>query len=81
MERENSLPCSLDSAFRPYPELHESSPQYTTYFSEIHSNIILPSTPMYSEWSPPFRFSDQNYVYTSRLSCMLHNPPISYYLI
>jgi len=30
------------------------------YFSKIHTNIALPSTPRASEWSLPFRFSDQN---------------------
>jgi hypothetical protein len=45
-------------------------PEYTfpTYFPNIHSNIILPSTPRSSACSLPFRFSNQNTVHTSYLS-------------
>jgi hypothetical protein len=28
---------------------------------EVHFNIILPSTPRYPKWAPPFRFSDKNF--------------------
>jgi hypothetical protein len=31
-------------------------PNSPPYFSNIHSDIILPSTSRYSEWSLPFRF-------------------------
>jgi hypothetical protein len=37
--------------------------------------------PISSEWSFPFRFSDQNSVCTSHLSCVLHALPISPSLI
>jgi hypothetical protein len=33
--------------------------KFTQYCPKIHSNIILPSVPMSSAWSLPFRFSDQ----------------------
>jgi len=36
-----------------------------TFFSKIHSNIILPPTPMSSEWSLFFRFSDYLYEFIS----------------
>jgi len=42
MEPEGSLPCSQEPAIGPYPEPNESSPYHPTYFSKIHSNIILP---------------------------------------
>jgi hypothetical protein len=38
------------------------------YFSEVHSDIILPSTPRSSEWCVSFMFSDQNFVPISHLS-------------
>jgi len=37
------------------------------YFFKIHSNIILPFTPRSSEWSLPFRVSEKNFLYISRL--------------
>jgi len=49
---------------------------FLPYFPKIHFNIIFPSTPRYSEWSLPFRFSDQNVVCISRLShaCYMSRP-------
>jgi hypothetical protein len=46
-------------------------------FPKIHSNIILPFTPKSSEWSSPFRFSDQTCVCISHLSdaCYVSFPP------
>jgi len=41
---------------------------FPPYFHNIHFNIILPSTPMSSEWSLPFRFIDKNIV------CISHFP-------
>jgi hypothetical protein len=32
---------------------------FPSYFPKILSNIILPSTPSYFEWSLPLKFSDQ----------------------
>jgi len=42
--------------------VHTSLP----HFHKIHSNIIFLSTPRSSMWSPPFRFSDTNFV------CIFH---------
>jgi len=55
MEPEVSLPCSRDPSSGPYSE----HPVYTfrPYISEIHSNIIFPSMPQYSEYSLSFTFS------------------------
>jgi hypothetical protein len=48
------------------------------YFSRIHSNIIFPYTPRSSEWSLPFKFSNQNFVCISYLFiCVLHALSIS----
>jgi len=55
---EISLPCSQGPATNPYPEPDESSPQLLTYIPKIHSNVILPSTHISSDWHLPFRFSD-----------------------
>jgi len=38
------------------------------YFSKSHSHIIFPSTPRSTEWSLPFRFTDQNFVRIYNLS-------------
>jgi hypothetical protein len=37
------------------------------YFLKIHSNIIFPSTPKSSEWSHPFTFSDQDFIWISQI--------------
>jgi hypothetical protein len=37
------------------------------YFPKIHLNVIHPSTPRSSQWSPPFRPPNQNVVCTSHL--------------
>jgi len=44
------------------------------HFSKIHSNIILPSTPWYSKWHIPLRFSNKNFVWISRLSYTCYMP-------
>jgi len=38
------------------------------YFSKIYYNIIFPSMTMFSEWSPPFRFLDENTACISHLT-------------
>jgi hypothetical protein len=67
------------------PTLSQIHPVHTLppYFPNIHSNIILPSTLRSLDWSLPFWFSDQNYVYISHLShaCyMPHSPHLSSYV-
>jgi hypothetical protein len=39
----------------------------TSYFFEIN-NIVFPSTPKFSEWSLPFRFTDQAFALISHLT-------------
>jgi len=52
------------------PILNQMQPVhiFPPYFPKIHSNIILPSMTRSSEWPLHFRFADQNFVRTSRLS-------------
>jgi len=38
---------------------------FPPYLFKIYSRIIILPTPRSSEWSLPFRFSDQNFVYIS----------------
>jgi hypothetical protein len=47
---------------------------FPPYFPNIHSNITIPSTPRSSEWSLPFRFSNQDTVRISRLSHACYMP-------
>jgi len=81
MEPEGSLPCSQDPATGSYPEPYASSSHPPTLIPKIHSNVILPLTPKSSEWSLPFRISDQNIVHISHLSSACYmprpsNPPL-----
>jgi len=43
-------------------------------FPKIHSNIILPSKPWSSEWSPSLVFSNKNYICTSHLYHVCYMP-------
>jgi hypothetical protein len=40
---------------------------FQLYFLKIHANITFSSTPRSSEWSLPFRFSNQKFLYISQL--------------
>jgi len=53
----------------PVPILSQFDPVHTptSYFPNIHLNIILPSTPGSPKWSVSFRFPDQNPVNASPL--------------
>jgi hypothetical protein len=57
MEPEGSSLYTQKPATCPYPELNLSSLRPHTNLSKIHFNIILPSTPGSSKWSPSLRFS------------------------
>jgi hypothetical protein len=59
MEPEGLSPCSQELATCPYPEPNESNPHPQTLFPKIHLNVILPSTPRSSQWSPPFIFHNE----------------------
>jgi len=50
---------------------------FPAFSSKIHFNITILCASTYSKWSFPVRFSDQNFVCISQLSCMLHAPSIS----
>ena len=80
MEPEGSLPHSQQPAPSSYPEPHQSSLCSSTHFSKIHFNIILPSMPVFSKWSPSLRFRHQNPICISAPPHVLHTPPISYLL-
>jgi hypothetical protein len=50
IETEGSLPCSKQPTTGSYSEPDESSLHtFLRYFLNVHSNIILPSTPMSSD--------------------------------
>jgi hypothetical protein len=65
------------------PTLNQMHPAPTSspYIHKIHSNIILPSTPVSSKLSLPFRFSNHNIARVSHVPCVLYAPPISSSLI
>jgi hypothetical protein len=48
---------------------------FPPYFPKIYSHIIFLSIPIPSEWSNPFRFSEQNSVPISHLSHACYMPP------
>jgi len=50
------------------------SPQFNLL--KIHSNIILPLTPVYSMWPLSLRFPHPNSVYASSLPHTCHMPPV-----
>ena len=60
----------------PVPILCQLDPVHisTSYFLNIHLNIILPSTPGSPKWSLSFRFLHKNSVYASPLSRTRHMP-------
>jgi hypothetical protein len=53
MEPEGSLPCSQDPTTGPILSQINPVHNFPSYFPNIHSNIILPSTPRSSELSLP----------------------------
>jgi len=78
MEPEGSLPCSKESINGPYHQPDASTLYLPPYFPKIHSNIIISTMPRSSEWSPPFRSSNQNSVC---ISDVLQVHSISYSLV
>jgi len=68
MQPECSLPCSQGPATGPYPEPDESIHSFPCYFIVTQSNVTFPSMPLTSMWSPPFMFSDKNFVHIFHLS-------------
>jgi hypothetical protein len=74
MEPEGSIPCQQQPVTELYLHPDESNPRPKLDAPMIHSNTINPPTPMSSEWSPPFRPSNQNFVGIDHLPNARHIP-------
>jgi hypothetical protein len=61
MNSEDSLPCSKNPIERIMSYL-SSTHTFKLYVAKICFNIILHSTPSYSDWSLPFRFPNPNFM-------------------
>jgi len=68
MEPQSSLPFSQQPATDFILKQMHPVHKFPLYSSNIHPNIILPSTPRSSTCSLPFGFSEQNFVCIYHLS-------------
>jgi hypothetical protein len=72
--------CSQVPSTGTYPQPHKCNPKPPIYFPEVHFTTILPPTYGSSEWSIPFRLSNQNFVHISYLpmrgTCPVHVIPL-----
>jgi len=68
--------CHVHNSLPSIPNLGHMHPVHTltTYFPQIHSNIILPPTLRTSKLSLPFRFFYQNFVCISHLTHVCYMP-------
>jgi hypothetical protein len=67
----------------PVYNLSQMNPFHTLRpdFLKTHCNIVLPSTPMSSEWSIPLRFSSQNVVRICCIPCASYVPLPSHLIL
>jgi hypothetical protein len=85
----SKIPCLLQNPKVHYrvhknrsllPVLSQTNPihKHPNSFAKIYSNNIFPSTPRSSEWSFPFRFSNQHFICISHLSyaCYIPRPSL-----
>jgi hypothetical protein len=79
MESKVSLPCSHKPTTGSYPQPAESSSPIDSCLPKVHLNVILPPTPMSSQWCLAFGPPNQNPVNTSPLprACHMTHPPHS----
>jgi hypothetical protein len=78
MEPEGSVQYSQQPPLLPILSHMHPVHTFPPCFPKDHSNIILPSMPMSSEWSLPFRISEQNFTYIPHVSYACYMPRASH---
>jgi hypothetical protein len=74
MEPEGSTLCSQGPFICPCPKPHHPVHTFPSYHRKIVLILSFPSTPSSSNWSLPFRFSNQNMLCIFRLSHSCYMP-------